>query len=63
MTSDQLEISAMTDRQMRGADCVLCGQPVRGDHVRDLGQRRDADGTRVFPRAHPECWSNEGRRP
>ncbi|MGQ4517085.1 hypothetical protein [Streptomyces sp. DW26H14] len=56
-TTDQplTDLSGLTDEQRRGATCVYCGVTVRTGSAVDLGERRDADNIRVFPRAHPEC--------
>lgn len=46
-------LDQLTYEQRRGADCVVCGDPVRSDDAVDIGERLDEDGTRVFPRVHP----------
>ncbi|MGQ4517183.1 hypothetical protein [Streptomyces sp. DW26H14] len=50
-----LDLSGLTGSQHRGSACAFCGRPVSNNSAVDLGERRDADGVRVFPRAHPEC--------
>ncbi|MCA1220687.1 hypothetical protein [Streptomyces sp. 8L] len=48
-------LEALTEEQRRGGACVYCGLPVPTGTAVDLGARRQADGTRIFPRAHPAC--------
>ncbi|MGQ4517082.1 hypothetical protein [Streptomyces sp. DW26H14] len=50
-----LDVVELTDEQRRGATCAYCAAAVTTGSAVDLGERRDADNIRVFPRAHPEC--------
>ncbi|WP_078849706.1 hypothetical protein [Streptomyces sp. NRRL F-5126] len=45
----------LTDEQRRGGACTYCGGPLATGTAVDLGERRDSDGVRVFPRACPAC--------
>ncbi|MCA1223291.1 hypothetical protein [Streptomyces sp. 8L] len=54
-----LDLSGLTGSQHRGSACAFCDRPVSNDNAVDLGERRDADGVRIFPRAHPECVEAE----
>ncbi|MFJ4919180.1 hypothetical protein [Streptomyces sp. NPDC088725] len=56
-------VETLSERQLRGADCVFCGLAVSREEVRDLGQRkRRVFGLQVswFPRAHPRCAEGGG---
>lgn len=44
-------IDTWSDNQRRGADCVFGGERLRAEDLIDLRERRDVDGTLVFPRA------------
>lgn len=49
---------SLTERQLRGADCVFCGRDLFLGDVRNLGeQTREVFGSVVawFPRADPGC--------
>ncbi|MCA1222358.1 hypothetical protein [Streptomyces sp. 8L] len=53
--SPPLALAELTDGQRRGGVCAYCGTPVSNRTAVDLGTRLDADGIRIFPRAHPDC--------
>jgi hypothetical protein len=50
-----LTIGSFNDEQRRGGACARCGLPVSTGSAVDLGERLDADGVRLFPRAHGAC--------
>lgn len=54
-TIDPPPAGDLTSDQRRGTDCAYGDGPVSPDDVVDLGERRDEDGTLLFPRAHPHC--------
>lgn len=54
---------SLSERQLRGADCVFCHADLSHGDVTDLGQQRVlAHGSRVswFPRACPTCPAKTG---
>lgn len=49
---------ALSERQLRGADCCFCGLDLTHGEITDLGQQRvTVHGARVswFPRSCPGC--------
>jgi hypothetical protein len=54
-TADSLPVPAdLTERQVRGADCVWCGTRLTADDAIDFDERL-VDGVRQFPRTCLAC--------
>ncbi|MES9522483.1 hypothetical protein [Streptomyces capoamus] len=49
------ELGALTPEQARGATCVWDGAPLTAETAVNLGERQDAEGTSLFPRACRPC--------
>lgn len=49
--------TALSDKQLRGASCVWCGEHLNTAIAVDLGARPDPaySGVRWYPRACPAC--------